>query len=326
MEGKTMLANTAVIVRFSVGSYSPTKEDKTLSRKTADEAGADRERVRVTKQLIARDAVKRYKDIETQARTYHYDNTVPWTKGEALLSIKNLEAYRAEMDRLFSEWVEQKHWFIGAYWELQEQARIALNGAFNPADYVPAYAVGEKFYWTLQFLPVPQAGHFVLSTESQTVSETIKELRTQLEEELHTQESEAIRNLWTRLFDVIARMVERLSKADAVFRDSLITNIRDMIDLASGFDDAELNTLRQRIGDIVSGIEPETLRDSRRIREKTAEAGMLILKEMGAELHLDAEEEVRKIRRTMEDKTRAPKADLAEDTRAVRNNGALFEA
>ena len=94
-------------------------------------------------------------------------------------------------------------------------------------------------------------------------------------------------------------MVERLSKSDAVFRDSLIGNVLEVLGVVDALNfegNPEITAIKERISNMLQGLAPDTLRQSRRIREQVADAAMLELKNMGAVLGLNAEDTIRRIR------------------------------
>ena len=85
-------------------------------------------------------------------------------------------------------------------------------------------------------------------------------------------------NLLRPLLDPVRRMVERLSESDAVFRDTLVTNITDILKLTPDGDPA-IDAVIARVKDLVRH-DPEVLRQSPSVRQATAQKANEILATM----------------------------------------------
>jgi homoserine kinase len=81
-------------------------------------------------------------------------------------------------------------------------------------------------------------------------------------------------------------MADKLSTPDAVFRDSLVTNLSDLCDLIPALNfsgDSELATLAEATRAKLAGIDPQKLRDDFKVRGQIAgEAGALLAQITGA--------------------------------------------
>lgn len=309
-----MLQEKAVLVRLSISTWTARKYDKRVTEKVDQEFGAH-DAGRYNKILIAQDAIKAYMGIANEARGVHYDLTLPWgNNGDRLLPVGLVDQYRARMEGFKDRFQEQVSLFVQGYDSLVGDARERLNGMFNPDDYPSMYLIAGRFGFDFNFFPVPAAGHFVVDVQESVLNE----FKEKLVVELQDLESQAMRDVWERIYFTLARMVERLSKAEAVFRDSLIGNVQEILTIAGALNfkrDEKIITICQRISDMIAGVSPDTLRSSRRIREQVSNAGMLVLNEVGRELGLNPLETIRKIRLEKEgDK----KAGLKDQGRAVR--------
>ena len=93
----------------------------------------------------------------------------------------------------------------------------------------------------------------------------------------------AMADLWTRLHDVVSKMAERLGTKDAIFRDSLVDNVAELVDLLPRLNltgDARLDAMRREVADKLLVYEPETLRKDGGARKETARAAEDILAAM----------------------------------------------
>ena len=92
------------------------------------------------------------------------------------------------------------------------------------------------------------------------------DIESQIEERLH----DAVGDLYRRFGEAVERVSERLREDDngkpLVFRDSMISNIRDLVDLAPRlniFGDDELARLCEQVKDRIASVEPDALRPSK---------------------------------------------------------------
>ena len=93
-----------------------------------------------------------------------------------------------------------------------------------------------------------------------------RDIESQIEERLH----DAVGDLYRRLGEAVERVSERLQEDDEVkplvFRDSMIGNIRELVDVVPRlniFGDETLAQLCSQVKDRVAGVKPDALRPSK---------------------------------------------------------------
>jgi hypothetical protein len=276
----TILSEKAMLAKLSISKWSARKHDKSVSQEVARNHGTDQDRGRFNKVLVAQEALKAIQKADGAARTYHYTNTLPWKDdGARILPASNYMEYTAEMRRLKSEFEAAVNDFFYAYPALIEQARYDLNGLFNSEDYPSADRIGRKFGFEVEVDPLPTALDFRVELQREEVAR----IRERIEERLQAAQTLAMGDLFTRLYDVVKHAAEKLNDKTAIFRDSLITNIQDLVDLLPRLnltDDPRLETLRQEVSAKLLGYDPEDLRKNQFARKETAQAANDILAAM----------------------------------------------
>jgi hypothetical protein len=284
----------AVITRFNVSAWTARRYDRKVTQKIEDEYST-RDAGRFNKVLIAEDAIKAYQSIAGEARVYHYSLTLPWgDNGDRLLPVALMDAYKTKMEAYRARFNEQIEVFCGSYPSLIEDAKIRLNGMFDADDYPDTYRIRTKFDFSVRFYPVPSSGDFRVNIDM----EQIEEMKTELSQETDRLKNAAIRATWERLYYPVAKMVERLSKDENKFHDSLIGNVIEVLSVIDGLnfeENPEISAIKERIGTMLAGLEPDTIRNTRKIREDVTSAAMLELKTMGNILNLNPDETIRKL-------------------------------
>ena len=134
-------------------------------------------------------------------------------------------------------------------------------------DYPDTEALRDKFAIRYRIVPVPDARHFMADLAQ---GET-ERVRRDIEQQVRIRLNDAQRDLYRRLGEAVERVGERLREDEngkpLVFRDSLIENIRELVDVVPRlniFADDDLTMLCREVKDKFAGIEPDALRPSGR--------------------------------------------------------------
>src|SRR5262249_52087416 len=72
------VADRAVLVNLSISQWSAAKSDKTVNREVAQKHGSEEKMGNYRKQLVAKDAVKKYTELAGAIRAEFYRMTLPW--------------------------------------------------------------------------------------------------------------------------------------------------------------------------------------------------------------------------------------------------------
>ena len=203
----------------------------------------------------------------SEARTKHYENTLPWDdQGWRLLTVANYEHYTALMDALRERMVRERARFIEDYDDHIDQARLDLGRLFRIDDYPSKEALQGKFSLRYRITEVSDPEHFMAKLATDDVERIRRNIETDVEERLHG----AVGDLYRRFGEAIERVSDRLREDEngkpLVFRDSMIENIRELVDVVPRlniFGDAELARLCEQVKEKIAGVEPDALRPSR---------------------------------------------------------------
>ena len=271
----------AMLAKLSIRAWSARKYDKKITAETNEAHGATSDAGRYNKMLLPGDAPT-YKALcqhISALRLTHYAQSLAWSdEGWRLLPVKNYQNYtdalrtgQHEFNRLLSE-------FLADYPALRSEAKARLNGMYNDEDYPSDLA--SKYDFAIEFAPVPCGSDFRVTLSK----EEIDIIAARTEERVSQAFKDAHIDACKRLYDAVARIRERLSSPDAIFRDSLITNARELCDVLTRLNvanDAKLDTLRHEV-ELLATAEPQTLRDVPEVRNDTAERAETILAAMRA--------------------------------------------
>ena len=271
-------SHTAMLVSLNVRAYSARKEDKKISAEVALNHATTSDAGRYNKVLVAKTALDPVTRAAGSLRTYHYENTLPWLdEGVRILPAANYQTYKTDMVGLRDNFDSAVRVFISTWPEIIADAKVRLNGMFNANDY-PA-DISSRFGCSVRFMPISDSSDFRVAISDLERAT----LRSQISETLSAAQSVAMRDLWERVAVAVRAMASRLAaykrdestgKTENPFRDSLITNLRELCGLLPRLNftnDPALESVRQKIESELLQSEAADLRESELLRAKIAE-------------------------------------------------------
>jgi hypothetical protein len=275
------LANRALLVNLTISAWSARKLDKRESAEVEARNGTVAGAARVNKALLpmakSLDAIQR---VAGAAKNYYYENTLPWTEGMRIIRTEGYIKFARDMGDFKVRHADAVRDFELEYPQLLKDAEFLLGTLHRPDDYPHPSEVANKFSMDVAFYPVPNANDWRVDlADSQ-----MERLREQVSASLVASQGKAMREAWQRLYDVCQKAHERLAAPDAVFRDTLIENIRDMCGVLPTFniaDDPELERMRQQVEGSICQYEPQELRDSTAKRQRASAQLAEIMAKMG---------------------------------------------
>jgi len=261
------LTRDAMLVSLRISAWSGRLYDREASDHVAAHHDASSSAGRYNKRLLPKAALAALNATMNETRIQHYAQSLPWDdKGSRLLTVDNYEHYTGIMDALRERLVRQRARFIEDYDDYVEQARLDLGKLFRIGEYPSKEDLRDRFSIRYRIAPVPDADHFIAKLASDDTDRVKRDIKSHIEEQLH----DAVGDLYRRLAEAVERVSERLNEdgdgKPLVFRDTMISNIRDLVDVVPRlniFGDQRLARLCQQVKDRIAGVEPDSLRPSR---------------------------------------------------------------
>jgi hypothetical protein len=273
------LNEKAMLVYLNISFWTARKYDKRISQEIEDQYNAD-DAGRYNKILIAKEYLSNIQKIISAARTFHYENTLPWSdQGGRLLPSANYFDYVKDIQSFKDDFEREVANFLKVYPSLKDEARQRLNGMFDEKDYPDVYTLETKFAIKSMILPVPEADDFRVKITDDEVN-SIKDV---IEQQVKDSTEAAMNDLWQRLFKVVSHMSERLKDPDNKFKNTLVENIEGLCELLPKLNitnDPKLNEAVQEIKTKLTANDSQTLRDNDVARSNTAAEAQKIMNKM----------------------------------------------
>jgi len=293
---ESAISKRAMLVTVTVHRWKPQVTDEVVSKKVAEDHGAKSTAGKYRKRLFPKDTFFDTASIENEIRREFWDRTLPWSddSGRILLNVGYLpftQKINELTDKFNAEWRKVLA-SPEAYKALIERAEKEFGTLFDPALYPSYEDACAKFGVTVRVKPIPTGQDLRVDVGDQE----LERLQRELNEDAQKTIQEAMKTVWGRLSEVVEHMVKRLNaysidpetgKTQNTFRDSLVTNITELLDLLPSLNvtqDSKLFEFEQAIRKTLVVHPASVLRDDEKIRKSVAVQAQEILDKMGAYL------------------------------------------
>ena len=149
-------------------------------------------------------------------------------------------------------------------------AQRLLNGMYNEEDYPDERDIGRKFKMDMAIFPVP-ATDFRVSI----ASDELTRIQQDVEARVKDAGQQAMQEVWNRLYERVKNMAEKLADPKAIFRDTLVENLREQCDMLTRLNFADDPNLEAMRSEVEANLlkHPDALRNDPDLRrDKAAEA------------------------------------------------------
>lgn len=277
------LTEKAMVANLSIGRWQGQRLDKDASRKITTQSGADADAARVNKHLVPKESLAPVSTAANTVRDHFYTNTLPWRdNGDRLLSRTLYLDFIQTHEALVREFDEAVEHFINVDYPVAiDKAAFRMGELFKREDYPAAGDLRRRFYIQLDFDALTTSGDFRVAIDQDHADK----VRASMEAAAERRMAAAMGDVWKRLAETIGYFHERMSKPDAVFRDTTVNNIAELIDVIPGLnvlDDPNIEAIRQMVAKSLTGIEAKDIRKDDALRGELAdEAGQIMSKMEG---------------------------------------------
>lgn len=286
---KNWLASKAMLASLTISQWSARRLDRDITDEVNESHGASADAGRYNKLLVAKSAIDPIQKVVNEARLAHLEMTQPWADiGPRLLPAALYMKYTERMSALRTAFEREVDLFARDYPSHVEARRVALNGLFKEKDY-PA-DVRKLFCFDVAILPCPDASDFRVELAAEHADDIRRDIERRMQEAMDTAMQEPIR----RIVESVGRMAARLraykpaaggNKAEGVFRDTLVENVRELAELLPAFNlkgDPKLDALTRRMNDELCVEDAKALRENDHARASVAASADAILAEAQA--------------------------------------------
>lgn len=256
---KNNLSSKALLVQLNFSAWTGKRQDKRAAETIKNQHETKGNVGHYMKSLLP--LSKELADIHTivsRMRNFFYEQTAPWmSDGARIIKATNHLKFNETMNKHKRDFEQAINDFLLVYPKQRLEAQSVLGSLFNELEYPSTDELRLKFCVKLNYMPLPDVSDFrteISDEDKKAFLESIEEIKAQ-----------SLKDAYKRLHTVIKNAADRLGDSSAIFKDSLIENIKEMSKLIPELnivDDMSLDNLACEALDIAS-VSPDLLRDNK---------------------------------------------------------------
>ena len=278
---KTDLSEKAMLVNLTLSEWTGRVKDKKVSSEICAVKKSDIDAGAWWTYLVPKGAIAQVNRSKWNCYMIHRRLTLPWTDGGLrILAADMFMRYSEEMRKAISEFDEAVDTFLREkYPTIAKQAVKRLGKLLEGKQFPSASEIKPKFAIHQDILPIPQASDF----RCQLNSDEVESIRKNIEVSIETMAEKAMSTLWERFTILIEKVEKTMKEPKKVFRDSLITNLRDFCELIPKMNltnDNNLEELRKEAAKKLAQLKPLDLRESKADRKKAHKSAKEIMEKI----------------------------------------------
>ena len=241
------IKNHALLVSLSVSKPQMTKKDDKATR-DAESANNAHGAGQFRKDLYPKSLVQPILTVESSARAYIESVTYMWTRGEYLLPTAKFMEFTERIGKYQVEFDQCVTAFLNNWSNVMQQAQTSQGELFDANAYPDLSDLKSDFRFRVNYRRVTDAGDFRVQMQDSEMDA----LRAEVEAATKESMNNMLRAPLERLKDVVERLHEVTGKGDRsvvnkktgvvdarppIFRDSVVDNIMEEINLLHAFAD-----------------------------------------------------------------------------------------
>lgn len=275
------IANNCMTINVHFGMWEGQKLDRVATQELTTSKKSASDAARVTKHLVDKYWLQPMVSARSAIRNHWLAMTMPWKDcGDRLLPRQLYLKFIEEHSGLVREFEKHKaEFFSVGYPTAREQAEFRMGELLNEDDYPHVEDLRRRFYVRLVIDVVTEAEDFrVLMDENARL-----DIQEQMEANMATRINVAMAEVWGRLGKTLGHFAAKMQDQDAIFRDSTVENLREIVDLLPGFNilnDPKLAAIGDEIKTSIYGYEADDLRKNPKTRAAVSGEATRILEAM----------------------------------------------
>ena len=277
---KNNLSEKAMLVSVNFSFWTgKTKDSKVtaeviVTKKSVNDAGV------WSTNLVSPNDLRGVESARGKVRETHYKYSLPWMDGGLrILPSAMFMKYSEEMRKAIAEHEKALAAFLREYPAIVGRAKSRLGDLLNGKHLPSVSEVKRRFSIRQDILPIPAAGDF----RCELSSDQADAIRKRVASSIENMTERAVANIWEQFTALIEKIEETMKQPKKVFRDTLISNLKDFCELVPKMnltDDNRLEMLRKEAIAKLAELKPIDLRESKTDRKKAHLSAKEILSKM----------------------------------------------
>jgi len=207
--------------------------------------------------------------VRSRAIAYFQGMSLPYPEpGLRLIRQEDVEVVNVRMTAVRQELAASVEQLQRSYDELKSTARQRLGDLYNAADYPPSLAGLFDMTWEFPSVEPPR---YLQQLSPQLYEEQCRRVRARFDEAVQLAEQAFLEELSHLVSHLSERLTGQNDGTPKVFRDSAVENLTAFFERFRHLNvrsNGQLDELVDQAQQIVQGVRPQSLRDSRTLRQQ----------------------------------------------------------
>lgn len=274
----------SLLVHVYVATFIGNPKDKGLTDETESNHKIERNRTSVRKRIMVSSELNAILMVAGKIRKEFEGCSLPWFDGGLrLVPSAKFVSVKQRIDVLIGKFNDAVDEFIACYEAIKDADKIALNGAYDPANYPNREELRAKFQASIRCEPLPMVN------SDWRVAGVDAEMQANIAAQVEKQTAERLANGQRALLqttkEALAHLISRLKNAEATFKRNSIENVVEAAQAIGDLnvtEDATLANLSEQVTATLKAFDPEAIRDSKTLRNKAIDTCNDAMKEIEA--------------------------------------------
>lgn len=274
------LSERAMLTQLTFSVWTGRTKDNTVSDEVTTSKNAEKDGGTWWTYLIPRSSMRNINTAYNKCKATHNRLTLPWRDGgDRILPTAMFMEYSKAMRKVKAGFDEAVNDFLKEYPEILKNAHIRLGKLLDGKTLPSVAEIRGKFGVHQEIYPLPDTTDFRVDLSKEDVADIRRQMRTSIDATIE----KAMEGVWSQLVELIEKIEDTLKQPKKVFRDSLISNLKDYCELIPKLNltgDSKLETFRKEATAKLTKLRPDDLRDDKVARKASHKAAKEVLKKM----------------------------------------------
>ena len=271
-----MIKDKVMMMALTVTKPQLTKTDK-MGTAAAEDALNAKGAGKYVKALYPKHLIDPIVQVEAEARAFMYARTRMWIKGLYLLPSTQYFAMAEQMGKYQLQHGQVVTAFLSNISRVLHDAQQAQGAMFNASEYPDVASLREQFSFNPRYFPFAESGDFALDMDENE----LQELKDQAAEQYKAAFAESNKDLYSRLYKAVLRIVTQTSKDKGRIYDTLTDDIAELVQTLPSLNfnnDATLDELIDQCRSLA--VDPDALRAMPEVKDRVCDDAKAILARM----------------------------------------------
>lgn len=271
--------SNVMMIDVNVSKYEGRKGDKGAGMQLDSEKNVHGKGYSATKITCDAEEMSSYLQPYADFKKWLVTNCLPIGDNRYLLLVDKYQDAVEAADTFKQKFTKGYEGFCQNFPEIIDKQEMRLNRGFDRSDY--PRNIWSKFGCHVLFTTVPDASS--INSYTGLPQADVDRLVSENEKAITAMFETAMKNPFKRIIEVVGKMVEKLSDEGGRFKNSLVDNIKEVVDLIPQLNitkSKDLDDLADRLNQELCSVAPDALRYDLNKRKEVVEKAERIMADL----------------------------------------------